>query len=126
MLRQNSCIEDSDYDLNKFIQARDFRMPGAVVDANVYRRSTKVQALLEKLGNEFDVVTVEFQEPFEPTYQYLDRLMGSQFLQKAIPTIDVWVGIRGGSTIDTAEGLAALFHNQGRQYGIINYRACAH
>ena len=118
-MRINNSIIDSDYDLSELIRNRGFNCPGVVIDAELYRSSQVVVELVEQLKQKFDVFVVEYQEPFEPTYQYLDRLMSLHEVGTKIATLDVWIGIGGGSTIDTAKGLAILSRNEGRA---IRYR----
>ena len=112
-MRINNSIIDSDYDLSELIRSRGFNCLGVVIDAELYRSSQVVVELVEQLKQKFDVFVVEYQEPFEPTYQYLDRLMSLHEVRAKIATLDVWIGIGGGSTIDTAKGLAILCRNEG-------------
>lgn len=96
-----------------------FRRIGFVVDANLLSHVSYVAEILGRCRERFeDVITEEYREKFEPTYQYLDSVK-SKFKSGNWPSVDCMVAIGGGSVIDTAKGIAILCTNHGRA---IDYR----
>jgi len=90
-----------------------YRIPGLVVDGSVLDASSYARAAVESLRRRFPaVVILEYREPFEPTYQFLDRVSGSVRAGDG-PAVDCLVGIGGGSVMDTAKALAMLATNPG-------------
>lgn len=96
-----------------------FSSVGLVVDGRVLDASPQVRAVVDALRNRFtNHVLLEYREPFEPTYGFLDRC-APMFRKEDGPAVDCIVGVGGGSALDTAKGLATLATNPGQA---IQYR----
>lgn len=81
---------------------------GPVIDSSEYVRDAVASFRSRHPG----ALVIEYREPFEPTYQYLDRI-SYQVRGRDDSSIDSIVGIGGGSVLDTAKALATLAANPG-------------
>jgi alcohol dehydrogenase len=98
--------------LPKYIKNRGFKYPAIIVDKNLYDSSRYVSALIDSLVVNSNMLFF-YDYPFEPSYQYLDSLMVKIRENNMDMIIDLWIGVGGGSTMDTAKGLAILCKNKG-------------
>lgn len=90
-----------------------------MIDGNLYNNIPSLKNLVAKCQVKFGSVLVHlYQEPGEPTYQYLDQVI-LDFKEGKNPLVDCLVGIGGGSAIDLAKGIATLATNHGKA---IEYR----
>jgi alcohol dehydrogenase len=82
---------------------------GLVVDGGLYKSNEYVKEIMDILNKEMETVVTLHAEMPEPTYDYLDT-------QKSLfetHTLDCFVGIGGGSTLDLTKGLATMKTNKG-------------
>ena len=86
---------------------------GIICDKNVFENSVKVQNFIKDLKKSIKVLFIEYDYEFEPSYQYLDRLMEKIKSSKNFDQIECWIGIGGGSAMDSAKGIAFLSKNSG-------------
>lgn len=98
-------------DLPKIINEFSFKQLGFIVDGNLYDCLPWLQEVILNCKKNFDNVIVHlYREDFEPTYQFLDKVK-LKFKKDKEPLVDCIVGIGGGSTIDSAKGIATLVTN---------------
>ena len=85
---------------------------GIICDKNLYQNSAYVSKVVKNfiMNSEF---LFFYDSPFEPSYQYIDKLMETVRITKLDKKIDSWVAIGGGSVMDTAKALAILCRNEG-------------
>ncbi len=92
------------------VETNRWRHIVVLIDAAVGRSSPywlDVRAKLEAIG---DVSIFPLLTTTEPTYRYLDEVAG---MVRARDTVDVIIGIGGGSALDLTKAVAALRTNQG-------------
>ena len=106
-------IISESYDIIKIIHEFDYKFIGIVCDASLHKNSEHVRRIIEDLQDKFKIYLKLYDNPFEPSYQYLDRLMEEIIEKNLDKTLDVWIGVGGGSSMDTAKGLALLCKNDG-------------
>ena len=94
-----------------------FKTPCILVDKNLYENSSYVTKVINNIVPKERFVFYDY--PFEPSYQMLDNMMDELNGRDILNHVDVWIGIGGGSTMDTAKGLAILCNNTGSS---INYK----
>jgi len=95
--------------LGDHLKKLGYKTPVIVVDKNIFY-SDYVDKIFDSL-EDFDVRTVLYDLPGEPTYDYLDEVHSKN--NPVFGNHDVIVGIGGGSVIDFAKGLAVLSTNLG-------------
>ena len=95
------------------LKSRDLKDPAVLCDKNLYEASKYVQSCIEKLKEEFNLAFFLYDYPFEPSYQFIDSL--NEEVQNSLgwDSIDCWIGIGGGSVMDSAKVLAILAKNKG-------------
>jgi alcohol dehydrogenase class IV len=112
-LRINSNIVSGDGSiryLSTFIKENNFKSPAILIDKNLYESSEYISTELENLTPDPHIIIYSYK--FEPTYQLLDQMVSDLNVNNLKNKIDVWIGIGGGSTMDTAKGLAILCKNE--------------
>ena len=92
---------------------------GVVCDKNLYKNSSYVAEVVDSFIRASNSHLILYDYQFEPSYQYLDNLMDELNKLNLTETLTGWLGIGGGSAMDTAKGLAILSRNSGPS---INYR----
>lgn len=98
-------------DLPRIINEFPFKRIGFIIDGNLYNYIPWLQNVIRNCKKNFENVIVHlYCEDFEPTYQFLDEVK-LKFKKGKDPLVDCIVGIGGGSTIDTAKGVATLVTN---------------
>jgi alcohol dehydrogenase class IV len=86
---------------------------GIICDNKLYQNSKHIRTLIAQLEDQYEVSRKMYDYHFEPSYQYLDLMMEEMRERKFDQTLDFWIGIGGGSSIDTAKALAILCRNKG-------------
>lgn len=94
-----------------------YKNPVVLVDKNLFDNSEYVSKVIQTIVKESMLLFYDY--PFEPSYQMLDKMMTDIRARKIDKLADVWIAIGGGSTMDTAKGLAILSNNHGSS---INYK----
>lgn len=97
--------------LPELLKEYGFKYPCVLVDKNLYNNSKYVSNVLDNLLLNDRLLLYDY--PFEPSYQMLDEIMEKISAKNIIKNVDVWIGIGGGSAMDTAKGLAILSKNSG-------------
>ena len=97
----------SSHDLTELLLAEGWSHVGMVIDQNV-RNIQQVKELIHSVEANCGDLVVENCTISEPSYDYLEEIRKS-FMQ---PTLQVVVGIGGGSALDVAKGIAALVNNK--------------
>lgn len=101
--------------LPELLSGNGWKRVGLVVDKGLYDASPYARDVIESARAVLDDLVVLIAALPEPTYDYLDE-MKVKFLGRSL---DCFVGIGGGSTMDLAKGLATLQTNPGKA---IEYR----
>jgi len=110
--------ENSLAKLPEILKDYGFTYPGILCDKNVYSNSNYVREQIDQLlPHRNNLLFYDF--PFEPSYQFLDKKIADIREKELDKKVDVWIGLGGGSTIDTAKGIAVLCNNDGPS---INYK----
>jgi len=99
------------------LKKEGYENPAVLVDKNLFDNSEYVSKIIQTIVKESMLLFYDY--PFEPSYQMLDKMMTDIRMKKIDKLADVWIGIGGGSTMDTAKGLAILSNNHGSS---INYK----
>ena len=107
--------EGSARELSIQLKNRSWNNIGLIVDKGLYDNNDYARGIVESLETSLENVVLLINEMAEPTYDYLDDIR-TRFEKD---DLDCFVGIGGGSTMDTAKGCAALQTNKGRA---IEYR----
>ena len=97
--------------LKKYVKESAIKYPAILCDANLYNNSKYVRDIIKRNIISSNYLFL-FDYKFEPSYQYLDSLIKKVRTKKIYKKIDSWIAIGGGSTIDTAKGLAILCRNK--------------
>ena len=96
------------------LKERDLSNPAILCDKNVYESSNYIRSCIEDLKEEFNLVFFFYDYPFEPSYQFIDALNLEVQDHPKSDLIDSWIGIGGGSAMDSAKVLAILAKNKGK------------
>lgn len=112
-LTLNTVIVSGEYSLVKIIEDKGFKYIGIICDEKLFQNSEQVRNMIGQLEEQHEVFLKLYNYPFEPSYQLLDRLMEEIRGKNHERTLEVWIGIGGGSSMDTAKGLAILCKNEG-------------
>jgi len=102
-------------ELSTHLKSRSWGRIGMVIDKGLYDGNDYAREIVGLLENELERVVLLVSEMPEPTYDYLDEVK-TRFNEH---TLDCFVGIGGGSTLDLTKGCATLQTNEGKA---INYR----
>jgi len=109
----NSNVVAGEYDLIEIIKGLGIQNICVVCDSNLYQNSSHVRSMIGNIQSIYEVYLKLYDYYFEPSYQYLDMLMEELRGKQLDQTLDAFIGIGGGSTMDTAKGLAFLCRNKG-------------
>jgi len=105
--------------LPEIIREFDFERIGFIIDGSLYDNTKMLENVVKECEKMFPrIIVYEYRERFEPTYQFLDQVK-MIFKENNEALVDCIVGIGGGSTIDSAKGIAVLATNHGPA---LNYR----
>lgn len=115
----NTKIISGQETLLKYLNKESLNNKGIIIDKNLYHKSKYIKKCLKKakVGNKNILIFYDYK--FEPSYQYLDRIMNSIRKKNNFKKITSWIAIGGGSVMDTAKGIALLSTNSGKS---IKYR----
>ncbi len=96
------------------LNERGLKDPAVLCDKNLFESSKYVQSCVDKLKEEFNLAFFLYDYPFEPSYQFIDSLNQEVKDSHGEGSIDCWIGIGGGSAMDSAKVLAILAKNKGK------------
>lgn len=96
------------------LEDRGFKHPAILCDKNLYEASSYIKTCIDQLKKQLNVVLYFYDYPFEPSYQFIDELNQKIKANSENKLIDCWVGIGGGSAMDSAKVLAILARNEGK------------
>lgn len=99
-------------ELPKLLTEYGLKRPGIVCDKALAKSVPYVADFIHEMESN-GAYLMYYDYPFEPSYQYLDKIMNELNTKTLSNQIDVWIGIGGGSTLDVAKGLAILCKNVG-------------
>ena len=115
----NTKIISGEETLLTFFNNQSKKNIGIIIDKNLYHKSKYVKKCLNKAKTEDTNIIIFYDYKFEPSYQYLDKVMNLIKKKKNFKKITSWIAIGGGSVMDTAKGIAILSTNSGKS---IKYR----
>ena len=80
-LRTNIIQEYGALDLlSEQLDVYEISSPGILVDRNLYNASKYVSGRVDSLAKKRSAHVVQYEHPFEPSYQYLDKLINNNEL----------------------------------------------
>jgi alcohol dehydrogenase class IV len=100
--------------LGNLLSDQGYKRIGLIIDAGVYENDI-IKEVIENIKNTSDALKIFKNTVSEPDYDFLESCK-NEFLTEEFDCI---VGIGGGSTMDTAKGVAVLLKNPGKA---ISYR----
>ena len=104
---------DSINNVYKFLQEKDYKKVGLILDKKLYENSRYIKFFLTQFKKKKILKKIYYFSGIEePTYQHLD-LVTNQFKKKGYHKFDCFVAIGGGSAIDFTKGIATLLKNSG-------------
>ena len=71
----NSTIVSGEYSIIEIIKDKGFKLLGIICDEKLFQNSDHVRNMIVQLEEQYAVLLKLYDHPFEPSYQYLDRLM---------------------------------------------------
>jgi len=95
------------------LKALGYKNPALLCDKNLYDSSEYVMSCIESIRLEYDLLFFLYDYPFEPSYQFIDKLNERVIQTPKSSSIDCWIAIGGGSAMDSAKVLAILASNPG-------------
>lgn len=100
--------------LGKILSEKGYRRFGLIIDAGVFDTDV-VKEMIKDLDTNSEHLYIYKNIAAEPNYDFLDECK-AEFLKE---NADCIIGVGGGSTMDTAKGIAVLLNNPG---DAISYR----
>ena len=101
------------YQVFKYLLNNDYKYPLLLIDSNLIKNSKYIKLFKTKFTKNFTTLYLEYDYVFEPSYEYLNKLMKNMKQDMKLNKIDIIIAIGGGSTLDTGKGISILIKNKG-------------